>query len=87
LLSTRGDELAHADWPHPSLDRCDDSVASGWMQEAIDIVRGRRREDGRWVLEHTYRGKTYFELERVGRPSRWTTLRALRVLRWWEGGR
>jgi hypothetical protein len=31
------------------------------------------------------RGKTYFELERLGTPSRWNTLRALRVLRWWEG--
>lgn len=57
------------------------------LREAVDIVRSRQREDGRWVLEHTYRGKTYFELERVGRPSRWNTLRALRVLRWWEGDR
>jgi hypothetical protein len=55
------------------------------LSEAIDIVRSTRREDGRWTLHHRYKGKTYFELERVGAPSRWNTLRALRVLKWWEG--
>jgi hypothetical protein len=56
------------------------------LAEAIDILRSRRGVDGRWRLEHTYKGKTYFELERVGEPSRWNTLRALRVLKWWENG-
>jgi len=56
------------------------------LAEAIDIVRNSRRKDGRWSLEHSYKGKTYFELERLGAPSRWDTLRALRVLRWWERG-
>ncbi len=54
------------------------------LAEAIDIVTGSQREDGRWLLQHSYTGKTYFELERLGAPSRWNTLRALRVLRWWE---
>lgn len=53
------------------------------LAEAIDIVRGKRDKDGRWSLEHSYKGKTYFELEHLGAPSRWNTLRALRVLRWW----
>jgi hypothetical protein len=57
------------------------------LAEAIDIVRDARREDGCWPLQHTYKGKTYFELERVGTPSRWNTLRALRVLKWWDRGR
>jgi hypothetical protein len=35
----------------------------------------------------TFKGKTYFELERLGTPSRWNTLRALRVLKWWDGDR
>jgi len=56
------------------------------LGEAIDIVRSTRREDGRWTLQNRYKGKTYFELERLGAPSRWNTLRALRVLKWWEGG-
>ena len=56
------------------------------LAESIDIVRQRRGDDGRWPLQHSYPGKTYFELERVGAPSRWNTLRALRVLNWWDGG-
>lgn len=54
------------------------------LSEAIDIVRSRQRTDGRWLLEHSYKGKTYFALERIGTPSRWNTLRALRVLKWWN---
>lgn len=53
------------------------------LLEAIDILAERRRPDGRWKLENQYRGKTYFDMERVGAPSRWNTLRALRVLAWW----
>ena len=53
------------------------------LADAIDLVRRGRRADGRWPLQHTYKGKTYFELERLGSPSRWNTLRALRVLKWW----
>jgi hypothetical protein len=55
------------------------------LREAIDLVRSSQRADGRWALQHRYRGRTYFELERLGGPSRWNTLRALRVLKWWEG--
>ena len=58
---------------------CDQRLA-----EAIDIVRSGRRKDGRWSLQHSYKGKTYFQLERLGAPSRWNTLRALRVLKWWD---
>jgi hypothetical protein len=56
------------------------------LAEAIDIVRRGRGSDGRWLLQHSYPGKTFFELERLGAPSRWNTLRALRVLQWWDGG-
>ncbi len=49
--------------------------------EAIEIVRSSQREDGRWSLQHSYKGKTDFELERVRAPSRWNTLR---VLKWWD---
>jgi hypothetical protein len=55
------------------------------LADAIDIVHSGRGEDGLWPLQNAYRGKTYFELERLGAPSRWNTLRALRVLRWWRG--
>src|SRR5262245_13086638 len=54
------------------------------LAEAIDIVRNSQRPDGLWSLQNRYKGKTYFELERLGAPSRWNTLRALRVLKWWD---
>ena len=56
------------------------------LAEAIDIVRGSRSADDRWPLQNNHKGKIYFELERLGGPSRWNTLRALRVLKWWESG-
>jgi len=56
------------------------------MADAIDVVRNSQRKDGRWPLQHSHKGKTYFELEHVGAPSRWNTLRALRVINWWERG-
>ena len=52
-------------------------------QDAIDVLRERRRKDGRWPVQHTYSGKVFFNMEPIGGPSRWNTLRALRVLRWW----
>ena len=57
------------------------------LAEAIEMVRARRGVDGRWPLEYVYKGKTFFQLERQGKPSRWNTLRALRVLKWWDRGR
>jgi hypothetical protein len=53
------------------------------LTDAIAVLRAARRPDGRWPLQNTYKGKTYFEMERVGGPSRWNTLRAMRVLQWW----
>ena len=57
------------------------------LREATGIVRSTQGEDGRWTLQNRYKGKTYFELERLGAPSRWNTLRALRILKWWNGSR
>ena len=54
------------------------------LAEAIGVVRSTQGKDGRWSLYHSYQGRTYFQMERLGGPSRWNTLRALRVLRWWE---
>jgi hypothetical protein len=55
------------------------------VAEAIDLVRSKRDRDGRWPLEIQYPGEMPVELdEGQGRPSRWNTLRALRVLRWYS---
>jgi hypothetical protein len=55
------------------------------VAEAIDLVASKRGEDGRWPLETRYPGKMPVETdEGEGRPSRWNTLRALRVLGWYS---
>jgi hypothetical protein len=51
--------------------------------EAIELVARKRDENGLWPLENNHQGATHFEMEGPeGFPSRWNTLRALRVLRW-----
>jgi len=54
------------------------------LTEAIEIVKSKKGNDGRWLHQHTYHGKTYFQLERLASPGRWNTLRAWRVLKWWS---
>jgi len=57
------------------------------MTEAIAVVASKRDADGRWPLEVRYPGKMLIEMdEGEGRPSRWITLRALRVLNWYQVG-
>lgn len=56
------------------------------MKEALDVVKGKQRPDGTWPLQGRHPGKVHFEMEDgSGKPSRWNTLRSLRVLRWHEG--
>ncbi|HEY7975221.1 MAG TPA: hypothetical protein VID72_07755, partial [Ktedonobacterales bacterium] len=53
------------------------------IAEALGIVESKRDADGRWPLEHAHHDQLLVDLgEREGEPSRWITLRALRVLRW-----
>jgi hypothetical protein len=55
------------------------------MGEAINLLRSKQQPEGVWLLENTHPGKVHFELEDGdNRPSRWNTLRARRVLRWYE---
>jgi hypothetical protein len=59
---------------NPPDDRCD---------EAIALVESKRARDGRWPLQNHHPGKEHFKMEPgSGKPSRWNTLRALRVLGW-----
>lgn len=53
------------------------------MQEGVDVVRTRRQQSGRWLLDARHRDTLFEEIAgEAGAPSRWVTLRALRVLRW-----
>jgi hypothetical protein len=55
------------------------------MTEAVELLESQRDADGRWPVEHRYEGDFQFEMgDAEGQPSRWNTLRALRVLSWWE---
>lgn len=55
------------------------------LGEAVGHVRSKRLDDGSWALDWTPPGRVWFEVdEGVGEPSRWLTLRAMRVLRWWD---
>jgi hypothetical protein len=55
------------------------------VAEAIDLVESKRDSDGCWLLEVRYPGEMPVEIDAgVGQPSRWITLRALRVLDWYS---
>ena len=54
------------------------------MADAIDLLRTKQTPEGFWKLEVNYPAKVFFTMERVGKASRWNTLRALNVLQWWE---
>jgi hypothetical protein len=51
------------------------------MQDALDVLMSKRRKDSKWPLQAKHPGKVHFDMETPGKPSRWNTLRALRVLR------
>lgn len=65
--------FARANAPHDSR-----------LQDAIDLLAQRQRSDSLWPVQQKYTGKVFFDMEKIGGPSRWNTLRALRVLRWWN---
>ena len=58
------------------------------VAEAIEVLRSKRQPHGTWLLENSHPGRIHFDMEGGdGRSSRWNTLRALRVLKWYEGSR
>ena len=55
------------------------------VNEAMDLLRSKRQPDGTWPLENTHPGAVHFAIDGGDTmPSRWNTLRALRVLRWYQ---
>lgn len=49
------------------------------MDDAMEVIFKKRRRDGTWPLQARHPGQTHFEMEKSGEPSRWNTLRVLRV--------
>ena len=53
------------------------------LNEALQVLESKRDDDGRWPLDHAYHDRLLVDFgEAEGEPSRWLTLRALRVMRW-----
>jgi hypothetical protein len=51
------------------------------LQDAVDILKKKRLDNGTWKLESTFNGKTLIPIEKKGEPSKWITLRSLLVLK------
>lgn len=55
------------------------------LDEALALVESKRTKEGRWILESTFNGRFITDIERKGRPSKWITLKALNVLKFYRG--
>jgi hypothetical protein len=63
------------------------STPDARMREATGVIESKRQPDGRWLLDATHNEALPFSFsEHVSEPSRWNTLRAVRVLRWYTSG-
>jgi hypothetical protein len=55
------------------------------LQDAVDILKKKRLDNGTWKLENTFNGRTLISIEKKGEPSKWVTLRYLIALKGDEG--
>ncbi len=51
------------------------------LNRALEMVESKQDSQGRWKLEYSYNGKTWVDIEKKGQPSKWVTLRAVKVLK------
>jgi hypothetical protein len=51
------------------------------LNDAIELLLSKQDKRGRWRMEYSYNGKMWADVEKKGEPSKWVTLRAMRVLR------
>ncbi|HCR49949.1 MAG TPA: hypothetical protein DIW24_09985, partial [Bacteroidetes bacterium] len=51
------------------------------MEDALRLLMRKRKPEGWWMLQAKHPGQCHFEMEKPGQPSRWNTLRALRVFK------
>jgi hypothetical protein len=55
------------------------------LANALELIRNKQDNMGRWLLEYDYAGKTWLDFGMKKQPNKWVTLRALRVLKEVEG--
>jgi len=59
----------------------------GWdnrMKAAIDVLKSKRNNEGSWNMQAAHPGQVHVNMEKAGKPSRWNTLRVLRVMKHFE---
>ena len=78
----RYDILRALDYFHHAKVKWDDR-----MNPAIQVLPKKRNSDSSWNVQAKHPGQLHFEMEKVGKPSRWNTLRAMRVLKHFKGSR
>jgi len=85
--------FSYPTWYHYDVLRALDHLRDAGVQgdervaEAIGVVVGNRDPDGRWPLQNVHDGEIHIRMDDgEGRPSRWNTLRAMRVLDWFTPG-
>jgi hypothetical protein len=95
FLSDRTGEIIHRDflrlsypgrWRYDILRALDYFQYAGLayderMAQALEVLLKKRNKDGTWNVQAHHPGQLHFAMEQAGKPSRWNTLRALRVLR------
>ncbi len=64
--------------------RACDAAKDERMNDAIELLQKKQKKGGLWLMNSGMSGLKYFDLEKPGQPSRWNSLRALRVLGWWN---
>jgi len=56
-------------------------VHSEALEEALDLIESKRSTDGTWKMQNSYNDRFLVPIETLSQPSKWITLRALRVLK------
>ena len=51
------------------------------MSNTLKLIREKQNEDGQWLMEYDYTGKTWLDFGKKKQPNKWVTLRALRILK------
>ena len=55
------------------------------LEPAVELVERKRSKEGKWILENTFNGRFFADIEQKGKPSKWITLKALQVLKFYRG--
>ena len=56
-------------------------VSDPRLESVVALVLSKQDDQGRWNSEYSYNGKMWIDIEKKGQPSKWVTLRAMRVLK------